>query len=506
MANPITGAAAALQYQISQVINRIFGAPQVAPAPAAPPARVIPEPPTVATINDPQGRGYPDAQYVQAMFRQWDDLFRLNVARQRRYRDYDDMDTDQLAALLDSVVDASLISDDGETFSFKVQAKAKYQTVIDDINEALNLQHEIRDILRDTLKYGDNFIGLIFDEYFNIRGFDNPPPGQIFVNTDDRLRLLTGTEDIGGLAIPRAYQQKTLGSRVVAGWQPWEMFHLRFAPKRRLIYSSKSFLEDMRMAWYKIRIIEEALVLHRATRATPRNVHMLDLTGKSNQEAEAALKEYVTNVTQVKVSTDQYLRENPEVDQDFYLSTGYRQGADTKLYPSLNNVKLLDPRNTGLRLDDVNYMQSKYFSRVPSEMVGLLRDQNDISQQDIAASRFYLNLQELLTNQFLTPLYNLGLALKGYVPQKGDFQIVMPNVQVRSSWRFADAEFRASMAHANDIQNGIISRKYIAQQKYGFSDAEWTEMEKEILGEQSKFAPPPTASDAQLKMKGNKSA
>jgi hypothetical protein len=76
------------------------------------------------------------------------------------------------------------------------------------------------------------------------------------------------------------------------------------------------------------------------------------------------------------------------------------------------------------------------------------------------------------------------------VPERDDFKIVFPNIQMRASWRSADARFRDSLASGNEIEQGIISRKAVSKNRYSFTDAEWEEEKKEILKERDEFAPP----------------
>lgn len=494
-----------LQYRLATAIDALRGR---IPAPAKVATPSAPEPPPQVKVgSDPEGRAFADANYVAAYYRNFEEIFKGGVTRQARYQDYTLMDTDVIAAMLDAVVDACLVSDDGSEVGFKVEAKAKYQNIIDGIISELDLTAWIREILRETLKYGDNFVGAVFDEYWNIRDYDNPPPNQMWAFTDQHLRLLSGSELVNGVRMGQAYQQKTAALSTVAGWYPWEMFHLKYWPAKRALYSTKSFLEDIRPIWYKLKVMDEAIVINRMTRAFPRGLHTLDMTGKAAEEARAAMDGYVRDFTKKKLTNNEYVRDTPAVDEDIFLSTGYRTGPDGKLYPNLNNVQLLDPRNTALKMDDVNYLSKKLFARVTSELVGILPDRNDISMQDIAMGRFFAYCQSaILERQLLRPLFNLGLALKGYRPQPDDYRIIFPSVQMRASWKYADASFRQSMSDGNSIEQGLISRKYVAQQKYGLSDADWEAMKAEIKKERDEIGDIPRGTNAGLQRVGNNSA
>lgn len=489
-----------LQQRISQALDVLRGKLTVPTAqPPTPSLKSEPQAQDgVKTQDDPAGRALPDANYISAVYRNYSELLLGNPTRRARYKDYEAMDKSQVAAMLDAVVDSCLVSDDGKLNGIAIEAGGKVETVLNDLIKSTNLNAFLRVALRDFLKYGDNWIGVVYDDNLNIVGFDNPPPAQMWTFVDDNMRLLTGTEDVvmgnRRIQVAKAYQQKTDALQTVAGWQPFEMVHMRFRPSNRLIYSDGSFLEDMREDWYKIRLIEESLVLHRVTRAAPRGQHFIDVTGMTDQQAKEAIDNYVAMVTQSKLSNGENVKTTIAVDEDLYASTAYRQAPDGKLYPSLNRTEFHDPRNTGLQsLPDVEHFVKKMFSRVPAEIVGILPDRQDISTQDIAASRFYANLQYQLEHQFLRFVFDLALLLKGFKPTKDSYKLIFPNVQLRTSWRFADARFRQSLADANDIESGVNTRKNIAQDKYNWTDDRWEEHVSQFKKEQDIFLPPEPA-------------
>lgn len=485
-----------LQQRVSQAINALRNVFAPAPPAARPVVKTDPSdatPPQARAQDEPAGRGLPDANLIASMYRQYQDGMDATLTRRRRYAESDLMDNGQMAAYLDAIIDACLISDDGKIKGVKIQAGNKIESVLNGIIKDTNLNANLRLFLRDTLKYGDNWIGYVFDDQYNIVAFDNPPPHQMWTFGDRNLRLYNGTETIGSETFARAYQQKTDALKTVAAWFPFEMAQLKYRPSLRKLYSERSFLDEMRADWYKLRLIEEGLVLHRVTRAAPRLIHTLDVTGKDTNAAGEALKAYIDMLHSKRTSNDELNRDIMAVDEDYFLTTQYRPVGD-KLFPSLNNVTQLDPRNTGLAaLPDVDYLQQKMYARVPPEIVGILPDRQDISTQDIAASRFYAYLQFVLETQFLRPMFNLGLMLKGFVPKEDDYQIIFPDVQLRTSWRFADANFRQSLSNANDVEAGINNRKNISQDKYGWTDAEWDAHVAQFKKEQDVFAPPEPA-------------
>lgn len=462
------------------------------------------------TTDDPAGRSLPDANFISPQSRQWREMFAQGGGRFQRYQDYESMDVGYGEAMLDAFVDSCLVSDDGQLKGFKIDAKGKVAGVLEQIIEDTNLRFFIRSVLRDVLKYGDVWVGWILDEYWNVVDFDSPPPNQMWTFGDEHNRLFMDTEivTIGNkqVSVGRAFQQKTQGLATVAGWQPFEMVHLKWRASKRSLYSEKSFLEGFRPDYLKLKLIEEALVMHRVTRSSPRLGWTVDVTGKSETEAQAAVDGFLANLRMSKMADGSSQRDTMSVDEDYALANARITGGDGKIYPTLNDVKFFDPRAANLgNLADVEYLRKKMFARIPSEIVGIMADREDISTQDIAASRLYSYAQEQLEQQFLRPLFNMGLALKGFVPQKDDYRIIFPEVQLRTSWRLADASFRFSLSAVNSIEAGIDNRKHVAQNMHGWSDAEWDAHVKQYEEEQKVFAPPETEKLAANSPKTDKS-
>lgn len=451
--------------------------------------------------DTPAGKGLPDANYIQSYYRQYNELVSSGgLSRRRRYQEYDAMDSGQIESQLDYIVNTCLIADDGQVNGFNVEAKTKTENVLNDVISASKLQFLIREIFRDYLKYGDSFVGYVFDQNYNIVDFDTPHPAQMWVFVDEHMRLLSGTERliVGGKEynIPVAYQQKNDAMQTMAGWYPFEMVHLKYAPKKRLVYSEKSFLEGLRRDWYKMRMVDEALVAHRVTRSSPRLAHTIDVTGKSQPEAEETVRSYMEALNDKRLSDGQEARDTIAVDEDYFFTAQYRVGEGGKLYPSLNEVKLFDPRNTGLnQLPDVEYFNKKLFSRVPAEAVGLLPDRNDISTQDIAASKMFFYFQEVLRTQLLKPIFDTALLLKGFKPDSDSYRVIFPDVKLRTSWRFADSQFRQSMADANAIETGIATRKQVAMQRNGWTEQQWEEHVRQYKKEENEFVAPEQATN-----------
>lgn len=405
-------------------------------------------------------------------------------SRQTRYTDFETMDVGDIAKMLDAVVDAVLTFDDvttGRGFKMECDDTGAEQVLTLAITAA-DLNQLAEEALRDMLKYGDTFGEPIFvgPQLVNVQSYT---PSEMYVSKDDKGRLAKGKDDNGFFA---AFQQKKQG-QIVAGWQPWEMVHGKLFPSRKLTYSFKGLLDDIRPDWRKLQLVELGMVVARVTRAYPRRVHMVDMTGKDRGEQERTLLGYINRMTGRvlgrRPTNDDGL---PQVDvgEDLYVATGYTQGPDGKPVPKLNEVRTEDPAIAGLaELGDVSYLRQKVWSAVPADVVGIKRNTTgDLDSQDIAYARLLRRCQTQL-EKYLRGILDQVLLANGRLPSQVPYRIIFPVITVGAAWKHADARFRDSMTIRNYLEMGTISRRFAIKRSFNLSDREvdaiWQEIGEE---------------------------
>jgi YD repeat-containing protein len=432
------------------------------------------------------------AQQMASLVKGWANLFAVDYGREQRFDDFDQMDTSDIAIQLDSTVDASLMFEEEESSddillcpeSFKIaftgakQGRAAYGTsqarrVFEQMLEDTAIRQELPAVCRDMLKYGDAYLEMVRDDNDEntIVRVIHKPSRQMRVNRDTKGRLIEGEDENGR---PLAYQQVDKSGRVIAGWYPQgEIIHFKLFRDSAYTYSTKSMLDDIREEWRKLTWIEQGMIIARVVRAYPRLLHTLDMTGKSVAEATNLVEQYVRSITS-KQQMIGYSRKAPmSVDEDYFLTTGYvTEPQSGKMQPKLNKIELLDPNNTSLgEIGDVSYQRRKTTSRVPGEIIGI-SDANgkDLTSQDIAYGRFVRRVQFRL-EEGLREFFNTGLKTSQIDGVK--FRIIWPTVVIGTTWKFADARFRSSMADRNDLEMGVTSPQAIMRDR-GLSDDEIT--------------------------------
>jgi hypothetical protein len=462
-------------------------------------------------------QGVADPGRLERIAREWDEAFTISRDRTSRYDDFDRMDGAYIQGMLDEIVEAALTFDTNEdeaedplltARAFKVDlsgyATSGPRQVIADTLESTNLRTKLFAITRDLLKYGDEFVEPLVDPSNTLVAIRSHNVRYLVVNLDEKGNLRTDTDLQGN---PMAYQQKSAEGGVLAGWYPNELFHLKLYPSDKAAYSLRSFLDGSRATWRRLDWMEQAVVVTRVTRAGPRGVHYVDLTGKSNEDAKKSFRDYMSAIVRRLTPGGTANKVPMQADEDYFIGQTYRTGPDNKLYPSLNRLEMLDPNLNGLgSIPDLRYIQQQLFTRISAEMLGLQEQRpSDLTGQDIAFGRLVKYIQrDVLGPQLVRRTLDYALALKGYY--KVPYKLVWPVVTVGANWRTADSLFRISLAMRTLQESGNVDPRFALHYMFGLSEQEIDDVLSRAKEWRAEFGPLNPADKSGLIAKGNQSA
>lgn len=475
----------------SWVLDKLTVKQQVHPAPAVVPLGDIP----LLQSAD------------SARYDQWAAAIGITAGRVPRYDDFDSMDTGDIAALLDALVDAALTFDEndsdgteiGRPVGFKIQAKKRnHRKAIEEILVTSGLKRNLYCYLRYVVKYGDLFVEPLIDKGNLIVGTQSYNPRRMYVHTDAQNRLVTGTRD----GFPLPYQQQNDQGRLVAGWAPWELIHWKWFPSDQYAYSEKSLLDDFRADWKKLNSLELAMVVARVSRSYPRNIHVIDTTGMDQTTQDKHFRDYVNRTS---MNRRRNRGQAPAPDEDLYLTTGYIRDEKGNLEKRLNDIKQQDPQGKGFSaIGDIEYLRRKLFSRVPGEVVGITNQSSrEVTAQDVAFNRLVRYTQGR-AEAFVRDVIDLGLLLKGHEVGSVPYDVVWPKT-IATSWKWSDAAFRQAMSYKVSTEALKLSRRAALRRMYGMTDDEIDQTFKEAEAEFKQFGPVDPSGDNDEIVGGNKS-
>ena len=446
------------------------------------------------TVN-PATTGVIDTGAIATTLRDWTDAFALTADRRARYDDFDQMDMGDMSIVLDEMVEQALsfegvsetlVDTLAEARCFKIDLKAgqrsRVREVIADLLTDTELRDELPQMCRDMLKYGDEFVEILWDGD-EIKGLQPHYCREMVANRNNRGQMMLDVDENGFV---RAYQQKNDNARVFAGWYPYEMLHFKLYPTKKSSYSRAGFFDTIRWDWKKLNWLEQGMVVARTTRAYPRLLWQRDMTSKTPLDATTQMQKFITAITRKHTGSGAQQKAPMQPDEDIFVSTSYITGSDGKMYPKQDKVDMLDPNLQGLAvISDVSYMRRKLFNRVPAATVGI-QDvaQGDMTTQDLALSRFINHIQDMLELP-VRLLIDRALIAQGL---KAQYRVIWPRPQIRNDWKWADSNFRRSMSDQNYMGMDIISRDYIRKEVYGMTDEESAAEEEVIIKERKTYA------------------
>lgn len=479
---------------------------------AAQPDQVAPPPPA----------GQVDAQVAYSTVKQFQEFFQLNYDRRNRYADFKAMDVGDIAAILDHVTFAAFTFEDVDnSYGDELERPKGFKVVVDDyrkgmkrdlINDLLTstkIKDKLFQYTREMLKMGDTVIEMITQDG-SIVSTQSYEMTNVFVQVNDKNQFLPhDPKETDPLKAPRAYEVHDDVGHKIAGFDPWEVVHWKYRPNDRKPYSERSFLDIIRDDWHKLRWIEQSMVIARVTRAYPREFHKIDVTYKSDADARAIIREYIRTNTH-KLVGDRYAKVLMQPEENYYRGTGYITGGreGEKPLPRLDDIVFHDPSNAGLsNIVDVEYLRRKLFNQVPSSIVGIENNSNDIPDQELAFQRIVQDIQDQV-EVGIKKLIDTELIIHDMSP--GGYRIVWPQLKVISSWKHSDAKFRNSMANANDLTKGMSTVHEILKNERHYTDEQIDDHFKFLDEEYKKypwmFIGPPKQSEEDDSTKTNKSS
>lgn len=347
----------------------------------------------------------------------------LELNRRRRYKDYEEMDEyPEIGAAFDIYADDCT---QRGTRSERWTIKSDSDLVVDEIENLftnINLDKLIWDVARNTVKYGDCFMELIVD-------LDNPKEGIKKLKILNPNWILRVENEFGYLKkflqeIPNAESMQyaeigqpfTHRSLRYIDLDKHQIVHFRLHTSDPVFYPyGKSIASMCHRTFKSLRMMEEAMMIYRLSRAPERRIFYVDTGNLPTSKAEMFIerlkqkfkKERFYNTSRETVDA----RFNPmTMDEDYYVPT--KNGKGTKI------ETLRGAENLG-EVEDVRYFRDKLMAalKIPKDYI-VEKDQSperkaNLSQLDVKFARTIQRIQIDIE----TGLENLAkrhLQLKGF--------------------------------------------------------------------------------------------
>jgi hypothetical protein len=366
------------------------------------------------------------------------------------------------------------------------------QLAKDEINllfEELSLGNFIWDIVRNTVKYGDCFIELVVDIQNIKKGIQRIKildPNYIY-RIENNLGILTDFLQ----EIPIQTDSTIFGKmgtstmqRVVIPLDKNQIVHFRMFTSDPTYYPyGKSIAAAARAIYKSLKMMEDAMLIYRLTRAPERRIFYIDTGNLPSSKAEHYLEMQKSKFKKEKYYNRQTgeidARFNPMAqDEDFFVSVNGK-GSGTKI------DTLKGAENLG-EVDDVKYFRDKLLAtlKIPKDYI-VEKDQSperkaNLSQLDVKFARVILRVQECVQIGLET-IAKRHLLIKGYPALTvSKLKIKLPEPSDLSAKRQLDIdEQKARLVQAVKGLN-IFPLNYIYKNYYQMNDNEVEDIRKKL--------------------------
>lgn len=348
---------------------------------------------------------------------------KLIDSRRSKYTIYEEMDAEspEYASALDIYADNATRGDQEGKQALTIKSPdARVAKVLERVRKDLGLDDILWTLARDLAKFGERAEEIVVNKKYEITRLKPLPTLTIIPKVDAY-----------GRKMDPAYVQVDPDEpdKEIAKFKDWQVLY--FANKKsRSDLHGEGLGYPIRRAFLQLRMMEDAVVIARLTRAHNRLAYMVDTGQMAPKEAQKHLKK-------VKEALRKRRSVNPRtgkmeldwsplsIEEDIFVATNEKSKAD---------VKVLQGDLTLGNLKDLEYFQQKKFTGLKVPKAYLAKEEGTrsravITEADIQFARCVRRLQHIIERELRT-LFDLALLLRGINPKSVHYEIGLPVISI----------------------------------------------------------------------------
>jgi hypothetical protein len=341
------------------------------------------------------------------------------------FYDYESMEfTPEISTALDIYAEESTTAnEDGYILQVYSESKRIKAILVELFNNVLDINTNLQMWIRNTCKYGDNFVYLKLDPEKGIVGCMQLPNIEI-----ERLERGMLARSVNAEVDPKQKGLRFHWKVKDMEFNAWEVAHFRLLGDDRKLPYGTSMLEKARRIWKQLMLSEDAMLIYRTSRAPERRVFKVFVGNMDDKDVEP----YVQRVAN-KFKRDQVVDKNTgnvdlrfnqmAVDQDYFIPV--RDPAAAMPIDTLPGAQNLS------EIADIEYIQKKLVTalRVPKAYLGfeeVVGDGKNLSLQDIRFARTINKIQKAMIAE-LNKVAIIHLFLLGFEDELQNFTLGLTN-------------------------------------------------------------------------------
>ena len=392
------------------------------------------------------------------------------------YRDADLMDQwPEIHSALDILSEESTVLKKGKMLNVYSSSK-RIKAILEDLFvNRLDINMMLPMIIRDTCKYGNEFMFLNIDQNNGVIGWRK-------IDVHYVRRIENGLENMYGGPAPSANLYNLKPDEVKFVWEGhndqapfknWQIAHFRLIKDSIFLPYGASYLNGARRHWRMLSMMEDALFLHRLERSVERRIFKVNVGTMDQADVPAFLQEFANNFKRAPIVdplTGQIdLRKNYlDVSADYFIPV--RPGQDPTSIDTLQGAQIQQG------MEDIEYFEKKILTmlKVPKTFLNFTEAQGkgqNLSLMDIRFSRTINWIQQTVLME-MTKIAIIHLYLLGFEDELTNFTLTMNNPSNQIELMELD----------NMTKRIALASSALAEQGGGIPLMSWHDVQKEILG------------------------
>ena len=391
------------------------------------------------------------------------------------YYDYESMEfTPEISAALDIYAEeCTTPSEKGYILNIYSES-TRIKSILGDLfNNILDVNTNLPMWIRNTCKYGDNFVYLKIDPEKGIIGCRQLPNVEI-----ERVEAGSFPTQAEADGSDKERKVKFVWKEKSIELNSWEVAHFRLlGDDRRLPYGT-SMLEKARRTWKQLLLAEDAMLVYRTARAPERRIFKIFVGNMDDKDVEAYVQRVANKFKRdpiVDPNNGQVdLRYNQmAVDQDFFIPVR-DQGAPSPIetLPGATNLS---------EIADIEYIQKKLLAslRIPKAFLGfeeVVGEGKNLALLDIRFARTINRIQKSIVQE-LNKIAIIHLYVLGFDEELDNFALGLTNPSTQSellkleAWQSKITLYKDAVS---DPGSGIspVSATWAKKHVLGMSDEE----------------------------------
>ena len=378
-----------------------------------------------------QQQKYLESQWTKVDSELYQKSVYYETSRLASYMDYEAMEfTPEISASLDIMAEESCTLNEQNNIMGIYSDSSRIKKILEDLfYNILDVHTNLPMWVRNTCKYGDNFVYLKIDNKKGVVGasqltnieIERKENGMFPFSKQDTISD-TSEDDVSKKQVTFVWKDKNLI------FNAWEIAHFRLMGDDRKLPYGTSILEKVRRIWKQLLLAEDAMLVYRVTRAPERRVFKVYVGNIDDEDVEAYVQK-VANKFKRTQTTDQQtgqadIRYNTlAVDQDYFVPV--RDPQASMPIETLQGAQNLD------QIADIQYIQRKLVTalRVPKTFLGFeepIGEGKNLALMDIRFARTINRIQQSIIQE-LNKVAIIHLYVLGFHDELNDFVLSLTN-------------------------------------------------------------------------------